>query len=197
MPLTGAYYPKAACCNTDLALLLCHRQQSEQQAIIRSPQSVRKIGLRIPALHGAHARAALIADDKYDPRNRLQQRCLAALVTVLAPCTTTYPSLSRSTTPAAKSVAGVWPIATNTALVSSVLSSPVTTLRTAMLLTLAGATAGRLIVKPGMAIGAPVFCVGEEVPVMEVTTVLVSRVMVGLALARSTMICEARKLSRR
>ena len=77
------------------------------------------------------------------------------------------------------------------------LSSPVTTLRTAMLLTLAGATAGRLIVKPGMAIGAPVFCVGEEVPVMEVTTVLVSRVMVGLALARSTMICEARKLSRR
>ena len=49
----------------------------------------------------------------------------------------------------------------------------------------------------GMAIGAPVFCVGEEVPVMEVTTVLVIRVMVGLALARSTMICEARKLSRR
>ena len=29
-----------------------------------------------------------------------------------------------------------------------------------MLLTLAGATAGRLSVKPGMAIGAPVFCVG-------------------------------------
>ena len=67
----------------------------------------------------------------------------------------------------------------------------------AMLLTLAGATAGRLSVKPGMAIGAPVFCVGEEVPVMEVTTVLVIRVMVGLSLARSTMICEARKLSRR
>lgn len=26
MPLTDTYYPRAACCNTDLALLLCHRQ---------------------------------------------------------------------------------------------------------------------------------------------------------------------------
>ena len=42
MPLTGAYYPRAACCNTDLALLLCHRQQSEQQASSgRRNQSVR------------------------------------------------------------------------------------------------------------------------------------------------------------
>ena len=58
MPLTGAYYPRAACCNTDLALLLCHRQQSEQQAIIRSSQSVRKIGLRIQRCTAAHARCA-------------------------------------------------------------------------------------------------------------------------------------------
>ena len=182
MPLTDTYYPRAACCNTDLALLLCHRQQPEQQATISPPPSVRKIGLRIQRCTAAHARCA----------DRLTISTIHAIA-----CSKTYPSSSRSTTPAAKSVAGVWPIATNTALVSSVLSSPVTTLRTAMLLTLAGATAGRLSVKPGMAIGAPVFCVGEEVPVMEVTTVLVIRVMVGLALARSTMICEARKLSRR
>ena len=58
MPLTGAYYPRAACCNTDLALLLCHRQQSEQQAIIRSSQSVRKIGLCIQRCTAAHARCA-------------------------------------------------------------------------------------------------------------------------------------------
>ena len=58
MPLTGAYYPRAACCNTDLALLLCHRQQPEQQATISPPPSVRKIGLRIQRCTAAHARCA-------------------------------------------------------------------------------------------------------------------------------------------
>ena len=58
MPLTDTYYPRAACCNTDLALLLCHRQQPEQQATISPPPSVRKIGLRIQRCTAAHARCA-------------------------------------------------------------------------------------------------------------------------------------------
>ena len=42
MPLTGAYYPKAACCNTDLALLyVTGSSQNSKPPSVRHHQSVR------------------------------------------------------------------------------------------------------------------------------------------------------------
>ena len=120
-----------------------------------------------------------------------------ALVTVLAPCTTTYPSLSRSTTPAAK-ISG-WRMADSheygVGVQRAFFSGHHVTYGNAADTGRCHSRSFDCQARNGNRCTG-VLC-GEEVPVMEVTTVLVSRVMVGLALARSTMICEARKLSRR